>query len=418
MKLYAKININYSANIISFVDSANTEYVYSGTMSYKEIKDLKWAHKQGRCASITVIGMSQFSFGTASMEKYNTIPTSLAPYSKYFTQVNIKSTNNQPKQTTMTPQNATVSFIHTDAMRAKPERLKMQDLKWKYLVRSVLKAKNIMMVGPSGTGKTQAAQSLSAVFPERPYMYFNLGATTDPRGALIGNTHFKKDEGTCFSESPFVKAIQTPNAIILLDELSRAHPEAFNILMTVLDSSQRYLRLDESEGSPIIKVAEGVSFIATANVGAEYTSTRVLDRALLDRFVIIEMDTLEKQDEIDLLQMLYPNLGLPQMTAIANIACATRTEVKSAAPAINTIISTRMTIELAGLLDDGFTLEEAAEVAIYPFYDSAGGTDSERTYVAQIVQKNRIVDVSNADIFNTTTDEVEDNLDIENTPPF
>jgi MoxR-like ATPase len=76
----------------------------------------------------------------------------------------------------------------------------------------------------------------------------------------------------------------------LLDELSRAHPEAWNILMTVLDEGQRYLSLDEDVDSPTIMVASNVSFIATANIGTEYTSTRVLDRALMDRFEIIEVD--------------------------------------------------------------------------------------------------------------------------------
>jgi nitric oxide reductase NorQ protein len=83
--------------------------------------------------------------------------------------------------------------------------------------------------------------------------------------------------------------------------LSRAHPEAWNILMTVLDEGQRYLRLDEDINSPTIRVASGVSFIATANIGTEYTSTRVLDRALMDRFEIIEVDILSLSQEEDLL---------------------------------------------------------------------------------------------------------------------
>ena len=57
-----------------------------------------------------------------------------------------------------------------------------------------------------------------------------------------------------------MKAISTPNAVILLDELSRAHPDAWNILMINLDQGQRYLRLDEHENSPTINVAEGVCF--------------------------------------------------------------------------------------------------------------------------------------------------------------
>ena len=87
---------------------------------------------------------------------------------------------------------------------------------------------------------------------------FNLGATQDPRSTLIGNTHFNKDSGTYFANSTFINAIQTENAVILLDELSRAHPEAWNILMTILDEKQRYLRIDESPDTPVIKVANGV----------------------------------------------------------------------------------------------------------------------------------------------------------------
>ena len=110
--------------------------------------------------------------------------------------------------------------------------------KIKYLIRSVVRGKNIMMVGPAGCGKTQAAKSLPEA-TNQPFFYFNLGATQDPRSTLIGNTHFKDGE-TLFDKSPFVKALETENAIILLDELSRAHPEAWNILMTVLDEEQRY----------------------------------------------------------------------------------------------------------------------------------------------------------------------------------
>ena len=42
---------------------------------------------------------------------------------------------------------------------------------------------------------------------------------------------------------------------------------------------------------------------------------------------------------------------------------------------------------MAGLIYDGFSLAEAAEVCIYPFFSDAGGADSERTYMKQLVQK-------------------------------
>jgi nitric oxide reductase NorQ protein len=274
----------------------------------------------------------------------------------------------------------------------KPNDFFISDLKWKYLLRNIVRGKNIMMTGPSGCGKTdvtfKAAKSL-----DREVMYFNLGATQDPRSTLIGNTHYSKNTGTYFNESLFVSAIQKSNTVILLDELSRAHPEAWNILMTVLDPIQRYLRLDEKESwdssdSTTIKVAEGVSFIATANIGSEYTATRVIDRALLDRFTILEMDTLSYEDEYKLLSdKCNGSVDQNVLLQLCDIIKDIRKEVKSDMPRINTTISTRATLEIVELLNDDFTLEQAIEVLVYPLFSDEGGNDSERTYVKQVVQK-------------------------------
>jgi len=306
--------------------------------------------------------------------------------------------DNVPKE-----QKEVVDYINT-SYALKPDLLKMSEIKWKYLVRSAVRGKNIMMTGPAGCGKTLAAKSLVKAL-DRPDYYFNLGATQDPRSTLIGNVHYNKEKGTYFSESLFVKAIQTENAIILLDELTRAHPEAWNILMPVLDSGQRYLRLDEADGQTEIKVADGVTFIATANIGAAYTATRVLDKAMLDRFVVIEMDTLGVEDELDLLSTLYPNGNKEIMSNIAEIAFMTRTEASTDTPRIEAGISTRTTVEMAGLAYDGFTLQDIADVTIYPQYDSAGGVDSERTFVKQIVQK-FVKDEQEGELF--TAEEIEE----------
>lgn len=46
------------------------------------------------------------------------------------------------------------------AAELKPTKLFMKDIKWKYLIRSALRGKNIMIMGPTGCGKTYAVQSL------------------------------------------------------------------------------------------------------------------------------------------------------------------------------------------------------------------------------------------------------------------
>lgn len=274
--------------------------------------------------------------------------------------------------------------INPIPMVNKPKDFIINDLKWKYLVHCIEKGKNLMFVGPSGTGKTQIVIKAASIL-SREIFYFNLGSTQDPRSTLIGNTFFK--DGTYFKESLFVKALKTPNAIILMDEISRANPEAWNILMPVLDVNIRQLCLDESDTNTIINVAEGVSFIATANIGFEYTSARILDKALLDRFSIIEMDTLNKEQEMKLIGMRYPNFNARMNEILCDISSKIKKEFSSDNSKISSFLSTRVLLEAADMIINGFTLEEIAELIVYPLFPDEGGVDSERIYIRQLIQK-------------------------------
>lgn len=317
--------------------------------------------------------------------------------------VQVDSNSTLPEEAPVeTPANECMAFLST-CVEKRPETLFMEDLNWKFICRNVYRGRNMLLTGPTGTGKSQTAIAVAKALG-RELFYVNLGATQDPRGTLIGNTHFSKDAGTFFNESAFVKAIKTPNTVILLDEVSRAHPEAWNILMTVLDPGQRYIRLDEAVGSPTIKVAEGVSFVGTANLGAEYTAVRVMDRALLDRFTIAEIPYLTQEQETSLIEKIYPGIDNNHAANLAEIASLTRQELATEAPQISTMISTRSVIEMAGLMVDGFSLAEVAQVGIYPMYSEDGGLQSERTFVRQIVQK-FINDGTDENLFNEDTNE-------------
>jgi MoxR-like ATPase len=360
------VKIEMSGNRFNAFDKDGTKWTHSIITStrkstFKANKALEMREKNGRTY-----------WWKVPMENFNSINTSIIP--------------DKPSDVEVPEGHAEILEFIKDSYKLKPKGLIIKELKWKYLIRSAVRGKNIMMTGQAGCGKTMAAKALVKAL-DRPEYYFNLGATQDPRSTLIGNVHYNKVDGTYFSESLFVKAIQTENAVILLDELTRAHPDAWNILMPVLDQGQRYLRLDEADGQKTINVANGVTFIATANIGNEYTATRQLDKALMDRFTIIEMDLLNQEEELGLLKYMFPTVDETQLDAISNITNLTRVEAIAENARITSGVSTRTSVEIAGLMFDGFSLLESADITIYPQYDNTGGVDSERTFVKQIVQK-------------------------------
>jgi len=272
----------------------------------------------------------------------------------------------------------------------KPKELIISDLKWKYLIRGVLRGKNIMIVGPSGCAKTMAARAVAEALG-RPFEKFNIGSTQDARATLIGNTTYKKELGTVFHKSAFVNAITTPNTVILLDEFTRGTHDAWNILMTVTDPIQRCLRLDEDESSSVIEVANGVCFIATANIGNEYTATKVLDKASARRFPVkLEMSPLSAEELRRLFGIIFDlrtNDQSQLMNQLVHIYDDLVEQCKLEDASISTIIPPANMVEMAELVMDGFTLDEIAEAAIYPEYPDEGGADSERVFVKSILQK-------------------------------
>jgi len=280
-----------------------------------------------------------------------------------------------------------------ECKKLKPETLVIDELNWRLAIRGVLRGENILLLGHSGCGKTLTATSLAQAL-ERPFFKFNMGATQDARAALVGNTHYAADKGTFFAGSEFVRAISTPFSIVYLDEITRMSPDAENILMTVLDRDQRYMRIDEDPRTPTIKVAPGVTFVATANVGAEYTATRVLDRATMDRWsTIVELKLLSKQQEVSLMKKMFPQLNRNYIEAFADVCDYTRKNITSDNPTLSTIISTRMVHEQCKLAMDGFRWSEVCEGIIFQLFDPEGGVgDSERTEIRSKVQEKSHLD--------------------------
>ena len=291
-----------------------------------------------------------------------------------------------------------VDTVLRNCLSLKPKELIISDLKWKYLVRAIVRAKNIMMIGPSGCAKTMAARCVSTAL-KRPFEKFNIGSTQDARATLIGNTTYKKETGTVFHKSAFVKAITTPNTVVLLDELTRGTHDAWNILMPVIDPTQRCLRLDEDENSTLIDVAENVCFVATANIGNEFTATKVLDKAIARRFPLkLEMPLLTGKELKHLFSILFPKRTDAQkelMETMTDISDDLIAQAKMEDARISITIPPANMVEMCELVMDGFTLEEIAEAAIYPEYPDEGGAGSERAFAKSILQKYFPADAAN-----------------------
>ena len=282
-----------------------------------------------------------------------------------------------------------IKFI-SKSYKYKAPFFKISELKWKILVRSVLRGQNTIITGDKGSGKTIVAFAIANSLSRRIEV-FNFGNMQDAQTALIGKTFFDTTKGTYFSKSPFVDAITTPNTIILLDEFSRSSDDGYNIMFPVLDLNQRCLRLTDEVNSPKVKVAPGVCFIATANIGRGYSATRHIDDAIMDRFTTkIEVDRLSVDERVSIIRTVFPVLTVEVSELISKIVDKLNDFVYgnagSDARDLPKPISTRAIIELASLVYDGFSVEDAIDSVIVPEYSTEGGVESDRTFVKQTIQ--------------------------------
>ena len=268
-----------------------------------------------------------------------------------------------------------------------PEEFKFPDAMIYFkMLRNVRRNKWILCTGPSGCGKTSLGKILADITGKQ-FFAFNFGDTMNPSAKLLGDTKFDKDTGTWFKESRFVKAIQTENAFILLDEITRDRTgDLQNLLMPVLDG-QAYLALDESDDADMVPVADNVFFYATANVGREYLGANAsIDRAWMDRFTsgMFELDYLPLNKEIELL--LHRTPGLIENDAKKICEFAQKIRQLYAAEELSSAVSTRMTLAAGSFLMDGLSMIDSLLQVSLPFYPIQGSDDSERIKVKQAIQ--------------------------------
>ncbi|WP_263367256.1 ATP-dependent chaperone ClpB [Edaphobacter bradus] len=128
---------------------------------------------------------------------------------------------------------------------------------------------SFIFLGPTGVGKTETARALAEfLFDDETAMvridmseYMEKHAVSRLIGAPPGYVGY--DEGGQLTEA----IRRRPYAVVLFDEIEKAHPDVFNILLQVLDDG----RLTDSQGRTVD--FKNTVLIMTSNIGADKLST-------------------------------------------------------------------------------------------------------------------------------------------------
>ncbi|MBS4204090.1 ATP-dependent chaperone ClpB [Lederbergia citrea] len=137
---------------------------------------------------------------------------------------------------------------------------------------------SFIFLGPTGVGKTELAKALAeTLFDSEEHMiridmseYMEKHAVSRLIGAPPGYVGY--EEGGQLTEAVRRK----PYSVILLDEIEKAHPEVFNILLQVLDDG----RITDSQGRRID--FKNTVVIMTSNIGSNFLLDREQDEDAVD----------------------------------------------------------------------------------------------------------------------------------------
>ena len=179
---------------------------------------------------------------------------------------------------------------------------------------------SFLFLGPTGVGKTELAKSLAAfLFDDEHAMiridmseYSEKHSVSRLVGAPPGYVGY--DEGGQLTEA----VRRRPYAVVLLDEVEKAHPEVFDILLQVLDDG----RLTDGQGRTVD--FRNVIMILTSNLGSQYLADPKLDAKLKRDAVMgvvrqaFKPEFLNRLDEV----VLFDALDTAELSRIVEINLA------------------------------------------------------------------------------------------------
>ncbi|MGZ3366263.1 MAG: AAA family ATPase, partial [Caulobacteraceae bacterium] len=193
---------------------------------------------------------------------------------------------------------------------------------------------SFLFLGPTGVGKTELTKALaefmfsddSAITRIDMSEYMEKHAVSRLIGAPPGYVGY--DEGGSLTES----VRRRPYQVVLFDEVEKAHPDVFNVLLQVLDDG----RLTDGQGRTVD--FKNTLIIMTSNLGSEYLAAQE-EGEDVDAVRPMVMDAVRRHFRPEFLNrideiILFRRLGREQMDSIVRIQLA-RVEQRLAERRIN-----------------------------------------------------------------------------------
>jgi nitric oxide reductase NorQ protein len=250
-----------------------------------------------------------------------------------------------------------------------PENIFIEKKKWEILISALRFGQTPCLSGPKGVGKTTIVKAIAKAMGCN-YYRISCGTLVKPKATLVGQLHLENGN-TVIKKSKFLKhyTAEVPT-IIFVDEITRTPGQAVNYIMNILDENESFIYVEEL-GEDIFK-SPHVMFFAAGNFGIQYSDTRNLDDALVDRLVKQMIGYLSPEQELKLvkqkLELVNTNNKVPDSAIMSIIDKANELRHSFKEGALTIDISQRKVIQICHYLLDGFSPYEVMSLLLRPLF--------------------------------------------------